>query len=199
MTGLKEQQLFESFENKEYRDAFVEEHISSGLAFQIRALRERNGWTQEELGQRTGKAQETISQLESHDYGRFTMKTLKMIASAFDVALEVRFLSFGDLITRLINLSPETIAPPSYEAERQMSFAEVPGGSSEWNVSLEVVKYAPVGGFGLHGGASTLFVPWLPYATISAEVVDSTGDILVKPTVSKPEVGKEKREFALAA
>ena len=59
MTGLKEQQLFESFSDKEYRDAFVEEYISSGLAFQIRALREKNGWTQGELAQRTGKAQET--------------------------------------------------------------------------------------------------------------------------------------------
>lgn len=140
MTGLKEQQLFESFLNKEYRDAFVEEHISSGLAFQIRALREKKGWTQEELAQRTGKAQETISQLENPDYGRFTLKTLKTLASAFDLALMVNLVSFTGLIARVSNLSPETIAPPSYDDERQMSFADVVGGSvwvSLWNYTTE--------------------------------------------------------------
>ena len=140
MTGLKEQQIFDSFGNKEYRDAFVAEHLNSGLAFQIRALREKNGWTQDELARLTGKAQETISQLENPDYGRFTLKTLKALASAFDLALMVNLVSFSELIARVSNLSPETIAPPSYDNERQMSFADVPGNSTWatiWNYTTE--------------------------------------------------------------
>ena len=205
MTGLKEQQLFESFANKAYRHAFVEEHISSGLAFQIRALREKNGWTQGELGQRTGKAQETISQLESHDYGRFTLKTLKAIASAFDVALEVNLISFGELISRLSNLSPETIAPPSYESERQMFLGEI-SGASEWNVIAQGVDIVRLD---LRPGASHLLVDWGSNAVISAGVVQSTDEIFNRvistgledstgemPTVIKSE---GKREFARAA
>jgi transcriptional regulator with XRE-family HTH domain len=136
MTGLKEAQLFKSFANKEYRDAFVAEQISTGLAYQIRAIREKYGWTQQELADRADKAQETISQLENPDYGRFTLKTLKTLASAFDLALMVKFVSFRDLIHQVSNLSPEKIAPPSYEGERQMSFNEITGSevasSADW-------------------------------------------------------------------
>lgn len=132
MTTLKERQLFESFQEKEYRDSYVDEHISLGLAYQIRALREKYGWTQNELAERTGKRQETISQLENPDYGSYTLKTLKALASAFDVALLVSFVSFNELIGRIANLTPELIAPPGYEEERQMSFAEVEGSSSIW-------------------------------------------------------------------
>jgi transcriptional regulator with XRE-family HTH domain len=126
----KKQQLFKSLGDREYRQAFAAD-IGTGLAFQIRALRDKHGWTQEELAGRTGKAQETISQLENPDYGRYTLKTLKTLAAAFDVALAVNFVSFGELVERLANLSPGRIAPPSYEEERQMSFAEVPD-SSGW-------------------------------------------------------------------
>jgi len=130
MTGLKESQLFGSFAEKEYRDAFVEEHISSGLARQIRAIREKNDWTQEELGERTDKAQETISQWENPDYGSFTLKSLKALASAFDVALMVHFVSFRDLIDRVSNLTPETIAPPSYERQMSFDIANMPEGET---------------------------------------------------------------------
>ncbi len=117
MTTLKEKQLFESFQDKDYRDIFVEEHIGVGLAHQIRALRDKNGWTQEELSNRAGKKQPVIAQLENPDYGNYTLKTLKTLASAFDVALQVDFVSFSELIKRASNLTPEIIAPPDYSEE----------------------------------------------------------------------------------
>ena len=123
MTTLKEKQLFESFQDKDYRDIFVEEHIGVGLAHQIRALRDKYGWTQEELSNRAGKKQPVIAQLENPDYGSYTIKTLKTLASAFDVALQVNFVSFRDLIKRAANLTPDIIAPKGYEEERQLSFA----------------------------------------------------------------------------
>jgi transcriptional regulator with XRE-family HTH domain len=129
MTTHKGKQLIESLGDKEYRETFVDENVSFGLGYQIRALREKHGWTQQELAKRTGKAQETISQLENPDYGRYTLKTLITLAAAFDVALAVNFVSFGEFAERLANLTPERIAPPSYEEERQMSFGEVPNNS----------------------------------------------------------------------
>ncbi|MDA0768847.1 MAG: hypothetical protein BZY79_06545 [SAR202 cluster bacterium Casp-Chloro-G4] len=132
MTTLKEKQLFESFQDKDYRDTFVQEHIGVGLAYQIRAMREKFGWTQEEFARRAGKRQEVISQLENPDYGSYTLKTLKILASAFDVALQVNFVSFRDLIRNAANLTPEIIAPPSYDEERQMTFAGVHETTDNW-------------------------------------------------------------------
>jgi transcriptional regulator with XRE-family HTH domain len=117
MTSAK-QQIVDSLSDKEYRDLFVSEHISQGLAFQIRALRQEKGWTQSELGERVEMRQTTISQLEDPDYGRFTLSTLKRLASAFDVALMVRFTSFHELIESTVKISPARLAPPSFDEDR---------------------------------------------------------------------------------
>lgn len=111
-----------SLADKEYRDLFVSEHISQGLAFQIRALRQEKGWTQAELGQQVEMRQTTISQLEDPDYGRFTLSTLKRLASAFDVALMVRFSSFSELVELTTELSPERHAPPSFSEDAQPNY-----------------------------------------------------------------------------
>jgi transcriptional regulator with XRE-family HTH domain len=105
----------DSLEDKEYRDLFVAEHIAAGLAFQIRAMREARGWSQAELGRRVGMRQETICLLENPSYGRFTLRTLKRLASAFDVALTVRFAPFDELAARTTNLSPEDLAVPAFD------------------------------------------------------------------------------------
>lgn len=110
-------ELIRSFRDSEYRREFATEQVAIGLAFQIRLLRESRGWTQEELAQRTSKAQETISQLENPNYGRHTVSTLKKLAAAFDVALSVRFVSFSELASRTVRLTPQDLAPPSFDEE----------------------------------------------------------------------------------
>jgi transcriptional regulator with XRE-family HTH domain len=80
------------------RVRFVESNLSKNLAFQIRALRDRKDWSQGELGKRVEMTQNAISRLENPFYGKATLTTLKRIAAAFDVALVVRFVPFGQLI-----------------------------------------------------------------------------------------------------
>lgn len=120
--------MIEDLRNKEYRDAFVTEHIDTGIPFQIRALREQKGreWTQKELGIRTGMAQETISRLEDPNYGKLTLKTLKRLASAFDVALMVRFVPFSELVEWELHLTPDSLEALSFEEESY--FKEKPIG-----------------------------------------------------------------------
>ena len=117
--------------DEEYRHEFVSEHVAVGLAFQINLTRRARGWTQEELASRCDMTQEAISRLEDPNYGRYSLKTLKRLAKAFDVALLVRFVSFGELGEWTVDLPYRKLTPPSYEEERQMSFYHV-SGSPEW-------------------------------------------------------------------
>ena len=111
-------ELMATLADEEYRREFVSESISTGLAFQIRHLRDSRGWTQRELAERMPKAQqETVSQWENPNYGRYSVNTLKRVAAAFDVALIVRFAPFSDLAKWTLGLNPQRLAPPSFTAE----------------------------------------------------------------------------------
>src|SRR6185437_12000514 len=105
--------------SREYREAFVEENIRTGLAFQIRALREKHRLSQAQLGEKAGMPQNAVSRLEDPDYGRFTIKTLVRLAAAFDVGLSVKFVSFRALLDSLEDLRPETLAVPSFREEEE--------------------------------------------------------------------------------
>lgn len=111
-------ELIADVANKAYRDAFVESHIRNGLSFQIRAMRDAHGWTQKMLGEKANIKQEAVSRLEDPDYGRFTLKTLKRLASAFDVALAVRFVRFSELIDSVTSLTPENLYVPDFEHDK---------------------------------------------------------------------------------
>ncbi len=104
-----------STEDKARRDHFVATVIRQGLAIQIRETRLSRGWTQEELARRIGTSQETISQLEDPNYGRYTLKTLRRLAAAFDVALTCRFVPFSELSDWVTTMSPESLAVPDFD------------------------------------------------------------------------------------
>ena len=106
--------MVESLKDKEYRVLFVSEEIDTGLPYQIRAMRQDRGWSQEELAARTGMKQATISRVESVDYGRYSLQTLKRLASAFDVALTVRFAPFSVLVDAFVDLSDNDLRISSF-------------------------------------------------------------------------------------
>jgi transcriptional regulator with XRE-family HTH domain len=67
------------------------------MAFQIRSMRDRESWSQEELAERVGMNQNAISRLENPSYGKATITTLKRLARVFDVALMIQFVPFSRL------------------------------------------------------------------------------------------------------
>jgi transcriptional regulator with XRE-family HTH domain len=139
------------FENKEYRDAFVEEINHTGIAFQIRALRNKAELSQAELGEKCGKAQNVISRLEDPDYGKFTLKTLLTLAKTFDVALMVRFVPFCALRSSLNNLSEESLAVPNFTEEKKLLSAtnsEAAIFNSYANMGIETIDAARSLNFG---------------------------------------------------
>ena len=108
------------------RAQFVESHLAKGMAYQIRAIREERGLSQEALAEKVGMNQNAISRLESSKYGKPTITTLKRLARAFDVALAVRFVPFSHF-TRWVagvpyvenGLSSESLNVPSFGQEEE--------------------------------------------------------------------------------
>jgi transcriptional regulator with XRE-family HTH domain len=108
--------------SEEARERFVSSHVDKGCAYQIREMREQRGLSQTELGEMAGMNQNAIHRLESPDYGKATISTLKRVAAAFDVALIVRFVPFSQLVDWVsgrpyidYGLSSDSLAVPSFK------------------------------------------------------------------------------------
>jgi transcriptional regulator with XRE-family HTH domain len=97
--------LLQKLRKKPYRDAYVVEHVRQGIAHQIRALRAQRGWKQGKLGQMLRKPQSVVSRLEDPSYGKVTIQTLLELASVFDVALQVRFISYSSFLQQTRDLA----------------------------------------------------------------------------------------------
>lgn len=122
----------------EARARLVESHLGKNLAFQLRALRDREQWSQSELARKLGMTQNAISRLESPNYGKATLTTLKRLAAAFDVALTVRFVPFSQFINWVsgtpfldYGLSSESIMPANFERDYVLREAELPAFKKE--------------------------------------------------------------------
>jgi transcriptional regulator with XRE-family HTH domain len=89
-----------SFQSKDYRDGFLETDVKGGIALQIQALREKLGMTQTEFAKKIGKPQPVISRLENEEDRSVTINTLLEIAMALDIALQVRFCDYVDVLQR---------------------------------------------------------------------------------------------------
>lgn len=127
--------LISKLQNKEYRDLFVAGQIKTGVPFQIRAMRDRRGWTQAQLGQKADMPQTVISRIENLGESILSIKTLLRLASAFDVALIVRFAPFSELAYwvegkpyEVKGLSSATLAPLSYAEDLQPYGSTVKAG-----------------------------------------------------------------------
>lgn len=113
----RKKKLIEELKDKKYRDAFVDESINVGIPFQIKALREQRDLTQKEFEKRYGIKQAAISRLENPNYSRFTLSTLKKIASMLDVGLVVRFVPISNLVEWELNLSSESLKTLSFNED----------------------------------------------------------------------------------
>lgn len=113
-TNTKITRLWARFRDKLFRDAFVESEISATIAAQIATMRKDRDWTQSDLANATGMAQSRISLLEDPSYDRMSITTLKRIASAFDVALAVRFVPFSEILRRAADDSEGRLSVASF-------------------------------------------------------------------------------------
>ena len=118
-------QIWKKLINKKYRHAFVDANIKNRVAFQIRALRAKRGWSQGALAERLGTSQAAVSRLEDPSYGRYSLLTLLSIADTFDVALSVKYCGFSELVRETEKLEPDRLAVPSFEEDSPKSSLEI--------------------------------------------------------------------------
>jgi transcriptional regulator with XRE-family HTH domain len=101
-------------DEKEYRHAYGEESTDISVGTQIKVLREQREWRQEDLAHEAGIQQPMVSRYESVNYSNWTITTLKKLARAYDVWLDIRFRSFGDLVNETNRFSRESLQVPAF-------------------------------------------------------------------------------------
>lgn len=101
--------LIADFSDGEYAHAYMESHAVTHVASQIHLMRKNRGWTQKQLADRAGIAQERVSKIESGDFTSLTMKTLQKFSRAFDVNLEVSFNAFSKGISDIASYSADKL------------------------------------------------------------------------------------------
>ncbi len=106
--------LWSSLASRDYREAFVDEHISSGIAVQILENRKARNLTQKGLGVLAGMGQVRISKLENPSDAMPNLKTIRRIASAFDCGLRVEFVPFSELALWSIHVPEKSACVPAY-------------------------------------------------------------------------------------
>jgi len=115
--------------DKEYRHAYADERLNAMIATQIKVLREQRGWRQEDLAEEAEMHQPMISRYENVNYSSWSIKTLKQLAFAFDVVLQVKFESFGEMAGAVDRFSRESLQVPEYPGDP--FFRDVPAAAAE--------------------------------------------------------------------
>ena len=143
MTYEKLKKLWAKFSDKEYRHAYLSSAIGQTLSTQIYYLRTRENWSQYDLAEKAHMKQPQISRLEK-TCENVSLATLKKIASAFDVALVIKFVPFSKAVKELAteNLD-QTILNFNKDRMSAISIASSSayfGATVEWKESISAVK-----------------------------------------------------------
>ena len=115
MSLQSKQGLRNKLANEKFRDAFVASRIAQTIAFQLRVLRQRNEMSQAELAKALQTSQNAISRMESPEYGKPSITTLRKMASFFKVGLIVRFAPLSEIADWTISLSGPSVDVPDLE------------------------------------------------------------------------------------
>jgi transcriptional regulator with XRE-family HTH domain len=143
----------QKFLDDSYRESYLDSHVKGGIAYQIQALREKEGLNQTKFGSLVGMPQPVVSRLENTEYGAVNVNTLLKIANALKIGLEVRFCNFETVLSadmspvafRVENIQETLVRcvraaipspPPSNEIQSSGAAGQrVIGGSTGWQTS----------------------------------------------------------------
>lgn len=93
--------LRDVFRDKIYRHVYANGFVDSKIATQLKVLREQLFGTQGRLAEAAGMRQARISVMEDVNYSSWSISTLRRLARAFDLYVDVEFKEFGTLERQL--------------------------------------------------------------------------------------------------
>lgn len=129
---LIEKPTLERLKDKAFRDAFLERSVRESIAAQVKALRHQHGLSMEAFAERAGIHYSTVVRLENpHTTSpNVIVGTLLKIASAFDVALMIKFVAWSRFLQETFIILPTGTLEyftqeiqPSEDALRLMEWA----------------------------------------------------------------------------
>ncbi len=169
-------EIVQSLADKGYRDAFVSAEIATTIPLQLKAMRAARGWTQKQLAAVAKMPQGRISILENPDYeGAMNVHTLERLASAFDVALVVRFAPFSEVVGWTSGLSAKDHKIPPYQEDDGLR--DLPVAATDqtlvYTVALDVNAFA-----------NQLFNPVEGYRITESSVVTVVGPTGLYPVAA---------------
>lgn len=104
------------WQDREYREAYLEASLEQGIAWQIQINRQKRGITQEDLAKALGISLPMLQELEDPEIGEYPLETLIKVAKVFDCALSVKFIPYSELAEDSQNLSEDAQYAPPYTA-----------------------------------------------------------------------------------
>jgi transcriptional regulator with XRE-family HTH domain len=116
--------LAKELNEKRMRNAYLSAQIRTKLTNQIRTLRSDRGWSQGEFAKVLGKPQSNVSRLENREYGKFNLNTLFELASAFDVGLVVKFVSYDQFLRDTDDLTPSALSVDGFDPDAIMRLCD---------------------------------------------------------------------------
>lgn len=105
--------LRDDLQNEDARYAYVNAHLNSSVAAQIKHF--RGGASQQEIAEKIGTKQSGISRLENANYSSWKVETLRKLARAFGLRLKISFEEFGTLIPEIENFKKGTLHRRKFE------------------------------------------------------------------------------------
>ncbi len=114
---LWRRRLKEQFRDRVFRETFATEHLNSSIALQLTVIREQRHLKQEQLAELAGTKQAGISRMESADYGRWNLQTLRHIAYLLGCRLRVSLETFGTLLDEAEEMSRSTLQRHAFEED----------------------------------------------------------------------------------
>lgn len=161
MNPLDEEKAFLSreFGDGKARHEYAAELLDSFIALQIKTLRQQRNWNQGELAKHAKKHQSQISAMEQIDFSAWKISTLRQLAKAFDLALVVKFETFGRFL--------DEVLPVERSVLEKLSFPQDPAflGPAAAGLS-QVVEPTPEGKL-----LSTTIPSWTPQGAGTTRLV----------------------------
>ena len=131
--------LKSDFQDTETRHVYVDEFLNYSLATQIQVLREQRRWSPQYLAETANLSCSNVEDLEDVSYSSWAIDSLKRLARVFDVVLKVSFVSFGERLKDIDQLSRESLECLPFDndpvfSESNQPLADIPELITAWTI-----------------------------------------------------------------